>query len=297
MSLGSGVSAYLAHLRDERRLSALTLAAYQRDLEVLQELAAGRRPETLDTSDIRLFVMRLHASGHSPRSIARTVSAWRGYYRYAIRLKQLGHNPCSGVRVPRQARGLPKALSPDDTAQLLESEAPDERLTARDRAMLELFYSSGLRLSELASLTLAELDLAEASVTVTGKRGKTRIVPVGSQALAALRAWLNQRAGMAHDATHVFIGRSGRPLSPRAIQYRLKRWAMQRGLPSTLHPHMLRHSFATHLLQSSGDLRAVQELLGHADITTTQIYTHLDFQHLAKVYDAAHPRARKRTRD
>lgn len=297
MSLGGGVAAYLAHLRDERRLSGLTLAAYQRDLAVLHELAAGRTPETLDTSDIRLFVMRLHAGGQSPRSIARTVSAWRGYYRYAIRMKRLAHNPCSGVRVPRQARALPKALSPDDTARLLESEATDERLTARDRAMLELFYSSGLRLSELASLTLAELDLVEASVTVTGKRGKTRIVPVGSQALAALRAWLDQRAGMAHDATHVFIGRGGRPLSPRAIQYRLKRWALQRGLPSSLHPHMLRHSFATHLLQSSGDLRAVQELLGHADITTTQIYTHLDFQHLAKVYDAAHPRARKRTRD
>lgn len=297
MTSGDDIAAYLAHLRDERRLAALTLAAYQRDLGMLQELAAGRAPEKLDTGDIRLFVMRLHAGGQSPRSIARTVSAWRGYYRYAIRLKRLAHNPCSGVRVPRQARALPKALSPDDTAQLLESQAADDSFTTRDRAMLELFYSSGLRLSELASLTLGELDLAEASVTVTGKRGKTRIVPVGSQALAALRAWLNERAGTASADAHVFIGRSGRSLSPRAIQYRLKRWALQRGLPSTLHPHMLRHSFATHLLQSSGDLRAVQELLGHADITTTQIYTHLDFQHLSKVYDAAHPRARKRTRD
>lgn len=297
MTPGSDVQAYLAHLRDERRLSALTRAAYERDLCLLEELAAGRLPDELDTGDIRLFVMRLHAGGQSPRSIARTVSAWRGYYRYAIRLKRLTRNPCSGVRVPRQARALPKALSPDDTARLLESQAADDSFTTRDRAILELFYSSGLRLSELASLTLSELDLAEASVTVTGKRGKTRMVPVGSQALAALRAWLNERAGTASADAHVFIGRSGRSLSPRAIQYRLKRWAVQRGLPSTLHPHMLRHSFATHLLQSSGDLRAVQELLGHADIATTQIYTHLDFQHLAKVYDAAHPRARKRTRE
>ena len=296
MSVAVDVPSYLAHLRDERRLAALTLAAYERDLGLLQALAAKRSPGELDTSDIRLFVMRLHAGGQSPRSIARIVSAWRGYYRYAIRLKQQTHNPCAGVRVPRQSRALPKALSPDDTAQLLESDSEDGALLTRDRAMLELFYSSGLRLSELASLTITELDLAEASVTVTGKRGKTRIVPVGSHALAALRAWLDERRQIAHADAHVFVGRSGRGLSPRAIQYRLKRWAAQRGLPQTLHPHMLRHSFATHLLQSSGDLRAVQELLGHADIATTQIYTHLDFQHLAKVYDAAHPRARKQKR-
>lgn len=296
MSANAGIQSYLAHLRDERRLAALTLAAYQRDLAALLELAADRTPDTLETSDIRLFVMRLHAGGQSPRSIARIVSAWRGYFRYAIRLKWVKHNPCSGVRVPRQARALPKALSPDDTARLLESDADDDALTTRDRAMLELFYSSGLRLSELATLKLAELDLAEASVTVTGKRGKTRIVPVGRHALTALHAWLNERAQIATTADTVFVGRNGRALTPRAIQYRLKNWAMQRGLPGSLHPHMLRHSFATHLLQSSGDLRAVQELLGHADITTTQVYTHLDFQHLAKVYDAAHPRARKRPR-
>lgn len=293
----SPFTAYLAHLRDERRLAVLTLAAYQRDLDLLAELAKPRAPGELTSSDIRHYMMRLHGQALAPRSLARTLSAWRGFYRYANRMKMISANPCSGVRLPRQARLLPKAMSPDQTAQLLTpSEVPDEFET-RDRAMVELFYSSGLRLSELAQLKLHALDLREGSVTVIGKRQKTRIVPVGRYAIAALEAWLLERKQMlgAGDASTVFVGRRGAALSPRAIQYRMKRWAIRHGLAANLHPHMLRHSFATHLLQSSGDLRAVQEMLGHSDIATTQVYTHLDFQHLAKIYDASHPRARKRS--
>lgn len=289
--------AYLAHLRDERRLAALTLAAYRRDLDLLAELAKPRAPADLTSSDIRHYMMRLHGQGLAARSLARTLSAWRGFYRYANRMKLISGNPCAGVRLPRQARPLPKAMSPDEAAQLLTpSEVPDQ-LETRDRAMLELFYSSGLRLSELAQLKMDALDLRDGSVMVTGKRQKTRIVPVGRYAIAALDAWLLERkqtlAG--HNAAEVFVSRRGAPLTPRAIQYRMKHWAMRHGLAAHLHPHMLRHSFATHLLQSSGDLRAVQEMLGHADIATTQVYTHLDFQHLAKIYDASHPRARKRS--
>lgn len=290
-------AAYLAHLRDERRLAALTLAAYQRDLDLLANFSQPRTPAELTNTDIRHFMMRLHAQGLAPRSLARTLSAWRGFYRYANRMQTITANPCGGVRLPKQARALPKALSPDETALLLGVGTSDDKLETRDRAMLELFYSSGLRLSELARLTVTELDLPDASVTVTGKRGKTRIVPVGRYAIAALQAWLLARRQYAGaDSQQVFVSRRGSALTPRAIQYRIKHWAARHGLSTQLHPHMLRHSFATHLLQSSGDLRAVQEMLGHADISSTQIYTHLDFQHLAKVYDASHPRARKRQR-
>lgn len=295
--MNSFAAAYLAHLRDERRVAALTLLAYGRDLDLLAQLSNDRAPSELTNTDIRHFMMRLHAQGLAPRSLARTLSAWRGFYRYANRMQTIRGNPCAGVRLPRQSRALPKAMSPDETAQLLTKSATPDRLETRDLAMIELFYSSGLRLSELAQLKIGDLDMREASVTVTGKRGKTRIVPVGRYAIAALRAWLVERKQYAkYEAPQVFISRRGDALTPRAIQYRMKHWAARHGLAAHLHPHMLRHSFATHLLQSSGDLRAVQELLGHADIATTQVYTHLDFQHLAKVYDASHPRARKRSR-
>lgn len=289
-------AAYLAHLRDERRLAALTLSAYQRDLNMLGDLSGAHALMDLTNTDIRHFIMRLHSQGLAPRSLARTLSAWRGFFRYANRIKTITGNPCAGVRLPRRTRALPKALSPDETAQLLAATiGTADGLETRDRAILELFYSSGLRLSELAQLKLADLDFPQGSVTVTGKRGKTRIVPVGRYALAALQNWLAERARWAHADTQVFISRRGGALTPRAIQYRIKHWAARHGLAAHLHPHMLRHSFATHLLQSSGDLRAVQEMLGHADISSTQIYTHLDFQHLAKIYDASHPRARKRS--
>ncbi len=291
------LDAYLDYLATQRRAAPLTLEHYRRDLVRLNRLASGRTPAELGVHDIRRFVARLHAEGLEGRSIARALSAWRGLFRWLIRQRGLLRvNPAEGVRAPKSPQRLPKVLSPDQASALLDAE-PDDRLEVRDRAMFELFYSSGLRLAELAGLDVGEgLDLVEGLVTVRGKRGKMRIVPVGSHAVQALRAWLSQR-GAPHasndDGHALFITRSGDRMSPSAIRSRLARWAKVHGFGVHVHPHMLRHSFASHLLQSSGDLRAVQELLGHASIRSTQVYTHLDFQHLAKVYDAAHPRAKK----
>jgi integrase/recombinase XerC len=230
------------------------------------------------------------------KSLARMLSAWRSFFRYLARDHGATRNPFQGLRAPRSAKTLPKALSPDEAAQLLHRSDADDPMALRDRAMFELFYSSGLRLSELTGTTLDNLDLEQQTVRVTGKGNKTRVVPIGSFAVNALREWLAQRATLAPPAVRtVFVNAAGRPVSPRTVQHRLKQWAMQQGLSRAVHPHMLRHSFASHLLQSSGDLRAVQEMLGHASISTTQVYTHLDFQHLAKVYDAAHPRAKRKT--
>jgi len=286
---------FLRQLEVERRASRHTLAAYRRDLAALLRLAAGAEPAGLGPHDIRRFVARLHGEGLGGRSIARRLSAWRGFYRWLVRQRGLAHNPADGIRPPRAPSRLPGALTPDQAAALLDAEPADE-LELRDRAMFELFYSSGLRLSELAALNVdAGDDAGAGEVTVTGKRGKTRIVPVGSKAVAALAAWRPVREGLAAAGEPaLFVGRRGRRLSVRSIEARLSRWATRCGLGVNVHPHMLRHSFASHLLQSSGDLRAVQELLGHASIRSTQAYTHLDFQHLAKVYEAAHPRARKR---
>jgi len=290
------LDAYLGYLATQRRAAPLTLENYRRDLQRLHRLADGRGPAELSVQDIRRFVARLHAQGLEGRSIARVLSAWRGLFRWLIR--QCGVirvNPAEGVRAPKSPQRLPRVLSPDQAQALLDAE-PGDRLEVRDRAMFELFYSSGLRLAELAALDVGGgLDLVERLVTVRGKRGKTRSVPVGTQAAAALRDWLVQRGGVTAAADPaLFITRSGGRMSPSAIRSRLARWAKVHGLGVHVHPHMLRHSFASHLLQSSGDLRAVQELLGHASIRSTQVYTHLDFQHLAKVYDAAHPRAKKR---
>lgn len=290
------VRAYLAMLADQRRVSAHTVSAYARDLERLAELAGTAVPlASLTQHDIRRHVARLHARGLSGRSLARTLSAWRGFYEWLARGSDLKTNPVQGIRPPKSPKALPSALSPDQTAMLLDH-APDDVLEIRDRAMFELFYSSGLRLSELASLDLkGGLDLAAGEVVVTGKRNKTRLVPVGDKARSAINAWLAPRETMAKvDEPALFVSQRGTRLSARMIELRLDRWAAKCGLGARVHPHMLRHSFASHVLQSSGDLRAVQEMLGHADISTTQIYTHLDFQHLAKVYDAAHPRAKKK---
>jgi len=289
------MTAYLDWLGSQRRAAALTLENYRRDLAVLCRLAAGRAPEALGAHDIRAFMARLHGQGLGGRSIARRLSAWRGFYRWLVRHRGLAANPVEGLRPPRAPRRLPKALSPDQAQALLDAQTDDGPLAVRDRAMFELFYSSGLRLAELAGLSMnrvAELD--EGLITVTGKRGKTRSLPVGSKAIAALRAWLAQRPALAKaEEEALFVSQRGDRLSPAAIRSRLARWARLAAVGVHVHPHMLRHSFASHLLQSSGDLRAVQELLGHASIRSTQVYTHLDFQHLAKVYDAAHPRARK----
>ncbi|MFN7086898.1 MAG: tyrosine recombinase XerC [Burkholderiales bacterium] len=288
------LNAYLSHLAHERRLAAHTVVNYERDVEALIELAADTALDKLQVHHIRRFVARLHARGLGGKSIARMLSAWRGFYHYLARDHGFGANPCLGIRAPKSAKSLPHALSPDEAGRLMQVEG-DDALATRDRAMFELFYSSGLRLSELTGLAPADVDYDDATVRVTGKGNKTRIVPVGSHALAALEAWLRQRSAIADLDEHaLFVGKNGGRLSPRSVQLRLKHWAARLGLSSNVHPHVLRHSFASHVLQSSGDLRAVQEMLGHASISTTQIYTRLDFQHLAKVYDQAHPRAKRK---
>lgn len=292
--LPEAAEAWLAWLATQRRAAQLTLDAYRNDLLALYRLAEGRDPAALQPADIRRFVARLHGEGLSGRSIARCLSAWRGLFRWLIRHRGLCANPVEGIRAPKSPARLPRALSPDQAQALLDP-APEGELETRDLAMFELFYSSGLRLAELAALDIGRgLDLDEGMVTVTGKRGRTRSVPVGSKAAAAVRAWMAVRAlfcGAEEQA--LFVTRTGGRMSPSAIRSRLALRARLLGLGVHVHPHMLRHSFASHLLQSSGDLRAVQELLGHASIRSTQVYTHLDFQHLARVYDAAHPRAKK----
>jgi integrase/recombinase XerC len=288
------VQAWLARLADERQASPHTLAGYRRDLDKLlrfmdaQDIADFA---ALDTHAMRRFVAAEHRGGLSPKSLQRLLSACRSLFRQLGREGRLDHDPALGVRGPKVHRKLPQVLDVDEATQLIE-QGSDGGLALRDRAMLELFYSSGLRLSELTGLRWQDLDLEGGEVRVLGKGRKTRIVPVGRHALAALRA-LGQAEGMTPDGP-VFRGRAGAPISPRTVQARLKTLALQQGSAKRIHPHLLRHTFASHMLESSGDLRAVQELLGHADIATTQIYTHLDFQHLSRVYDAAHPRARRK---
>lgn len=300
-ALADSLQRYLAHLRDERRLSALTCQHYARDLEAL----AGWLTE-LDIGDwtnvtaehIRGWIAQGHRRGLSPRSLQRRLSAVRGLYRYLQREGRARIDPAADISAPKQRRRLPRTLDVDATAQLLNAPADasqDDPIQQRDRAVFELVYSSGLRLAEVAALDAADLAGAPAELRITGKGARTRIVPVGRQANRAVSAWLRVRDQIAAaDETALFVSQRGRRLSHRAIQQRLKALAAQRGLEQSVNPHMLRHAFATHLLESSGDLRAVQELLGHADISTTQIYTHLDFQHLAEVYDRAHPRARRK---
>jgi integrase/recombinase XerC len=294
MNAFAEIDDYLKYLATQRRASEHTLVNYRRDLARLQELAAKRALISLNAHDIRRFVARLHAGGLQACSIARTLSAWRGLYRWLVRQGKVENNPALTVRPPRAPKSLPKVLSPDQAATLLNA-TPDDPLELRDHAMFELFYSSGLRIAELAGLDMTgAFCVSDGEVTVFGKRAKTRRVPVGSKALAALAAWLPMRAQMAAaDEQALFVSQRGTRLSMGMIRKRLERWAQLQGMPVHVYPHMLRHSFASHVLQSSGDLRAVQELLGHASISTTQIYTHLDFQHLAKVYDVAHPRAKK----
>lgn len=287
---------YIGHLSHERRLAAHTSKNYRRDIEALLEFAGDQPPAALSAHDIRRCIAQLHGRGLDGRSLARMLSAWRGFYHYLARDHGCKQNPCLGIRAPKSAKRLPHALSPDDARQLVEIVA-DDALAVRDKAMLELFYSSGLRLAELTGLAPADINFSDATVRVTGKGGKTRIVPVGSHAARALKAWLAQRAAINRlDEQALFVNQQGRRLGPRAIQGRVQRRAQQQGIAARVHPHMLRHSFASHVLQSSSDLRAVQEMLGHASISTTQVYTQLDFQHLAKIYDAAHPRARRKNK-
>ncbi|AOE88095.1 tyrosine recombinase XerC [Pseudomonas sp. TCU-HL1] len=293
------LDAYLNHLRSERQVSAHTLDGYHRDLLkvcALCEKSGIADWKDLDVRSLRSFIARLHQDGLSSRSLARLLSAVRGLYQYLIREGHCRHDPANGLAAPKGARRLPRALDADRAQQLLDGAVEDDFIARRDQAMLELFYSSGLRLSELVGLDLDGLDLPAGLVRVRGKGNKTRELPVGRKAREALEEWLPLRASTRPAEPAVFVSQQGRRLSPRAIQLRVRQ-AGVRELGQHLHPHMLRHSFASHMLESSQDLRAVQELLGHADISTTQIYTHLDFQHLASVYDRAHPRAKRRGTD
>ena len=293
----TAVAAYLAELAEQRRLSPHTVSSYRRDLARLLKLASDRPLAELQVHHIRRFAAQLHGQGLSGRSLARLLSAWRGFFNWLGRGDVVRANPCEGVRSPKSPKHLPNALSVDETARLLQpSDDGDAVLLTRDTAMFELFYSSGLRLAELAALDCVALDSAlnEGEVRVLGKRNKARLVPVGRKAREALAAWAALRDSLAGaEEPALFVSRRGGRISHRMIQLRLAQLALQLGLPRHVHPHMLRHSFASHVLQSSGDLRAVQEMLGHASIASTQVYTHLDFQHLAKVYDAAHPRAKR----
>ena len=292
------IDRFLDHLKFERRVSDHTVSAYRIDLLRLQEFAVQRKIQNiarLAPPQARLFAAGLRHLNLSSRSIARTLSAARSFYKFLIREGEGKTNPFEGISTPRGERKLPRTLNIEQAAQLVMI-TPDSDLTFRDRAILELLYSSGLRLSEIERSNVCDVDLADRTMTILGKGGKTRIVPVGRHAITAIKSWLQRRQVLVSNIEEkaLFVSRSGNRLGARAIQKRVEYWAKRQGLDRSVHPHMLRHSFASHMLESSSDLRAVQELLGHSDISTTQVYTHLDFQHLAKVYDKAHPRARRR---
>ena len=287
---------FLEVMERERRLSSNTQNAYRRDLQLLCQFAEDQLCKEwgdLSIQNARFFPARLHQQGLSGRTIQRVLSACRAFFAFQLNQGNVSINPFIGISAPKSSKKLPKTLSVDELSSLLEDH-DDSILAVRDRAFLELFYSSGLRLSELASLDHDSIDFAQSQIVVVGKGNKQRVVPLGRKAAEAVTVWLERRIELALGAENaLFVNEKGSRLSVRGIQYRVNKWAKEKGLGRRLHPHMLRHSFASHILESSGDLRAVQEMLGHADIATTQIYTHLDFQHLAKVYDKAHPRAKK----
>lgn len=312
------IDRYLDMLSGQRKLSDNTVENYRRDLKQLAKIATETALPALSPADIRRFISQLHANGLSPRSISRKLSAWRGLFQWLIEESAIHSNPTEDIHAPRKDKPLPKALSVDDAVRLVSTRSDREetgetrKISALcDRAMFELLYSSGLRVSELTGLDIHAvrqpgytstgwINLNEKEVTVTGKGNRTRIVPVGDAAVAAIEKWLAVRDRFTHpdlnqDSIHaLFINSRGHRMSARLIQSRIRDYARRLGLPVNVHPHVLRHSFASHILQSSGDLRAVQEMLGHASIASTQVYTTLDFQHLAKIYDSAHPRAKKK---
>jgi integrase/recombinase XerC len=292
----SDLNDYLQHLTFERGLSTLTLQNYARDIKLLESLLENTSFDQVQNTQIRRFIATLHSRGRSGKTIARALSAWRGFYDYLIHHKGYTQNPITGLRAPKTPKTLPQALSTDQAVKFVDIKG-DGLLEQRDHAILELFYSSGLRLAELVNLDITMLDFSEGTVTVTGKGNKTRIVPMGSHAMDAIQTWIQRRALIKiadANPNALFVTQQGRRITPRAVQYRVKEWSIKQGINTSMHPHLLRHSFATHVLQSSQDLRAVQEMLGHANISTTQVYTHLDFQHLATIYDKAHPRAKKK---
>lgn len=293
------MQAFLESLRVEKQYSPHTINNYRRDLQRFADYC--EESEIVDWSrvtihDVRSYSAREHRRGLSGRSMSRSLSALRSFYQYLVRCGRAKYNPASGIQSPKHEKKIPTTLDVDQITRLLLPKG-NKPLAVRDRAMLELMYSAGLRLSEMTNLNVNDLDLAAATVYVTGKGNKQRLAPIGAQAKQALRQWLKIRVDWLQEcieAEALFISQKGKRLTPRAVQQRFKLWAKQQGLEQHLHPHMLRHSFATHMLESSGNLRAVQELLGHADISTTQVYTHLDFQYLANIYDQAHPRAGKK---
>lgn len=289
------IESYLNELRVARRCSPHTVSNYARDLRAVARSADARQIMDwvqIEPADVRSIIAEQHREGISGRSLARRLSAVRGLYNYLIKLGRAKTNPATDILAPKDKKALPATLNPDEVNRLLKSNMSDP-MVCRDLAMFELMYSSGLRLAELVSLDLADLDLSVGQVRVTGKGGKTRDLPVGKPAIEAINKWLGFRRSLpGADDKAVFLSSRGKRIAPRTVQMRLKKLAESQGLKRDCYPHMLRHSFASHMLESSGDLRAVQELLGHADISTTQIYTHLDFQHLARVYDESHPRAR-----
>lgn len=292
------IELFLQYLVQEKRMSPHTVTNYKRDLKRLlafceQHDLAGW--QVIKSSHIRQFIGQLHREGLAGRSIQRALSAIRSLYRFLIREGLADNNPAQAVQAPKVEKRLPATLDVDQVNRLLDLGQQDTVIACRDQAIMELFYSSGLRLAELAGLNLRDVDFGDQLVYVTGKGNKSRVVPVGSQAISALQEWLIKRDQLGFfEQTGFFISQQGRRLGVRSIQKRISFWGKKQGISEHVHPHRLRHAFASHMLEASGDLRAVQELLGHADISTTQIYTHVDFQHLAKVYDAAHPRARKK---
>ncbi len=293
----SQLTRFLNYLHYERGLSVRTRSAYQRDLQMVIGFFESEgivKLSAVNEHHIRALVAYRHRQGLGGKSLQRLLSAVRGLFKWSIREGLVKQNPALSVRAPKSARYLPGTLDVDTVNQLLNI-TDKSPLAIRDKAMMELFYSSGLRLSELASLNWDQLDMGSGLVTILGKGNRSRVVPVGRIALQALLEWRKTRAVFTpYDENSVFVSQRGTPVSTRTIQARIKHWAIRQGIPQNVYPHLLRHSFASHVLESSGDLRAVQELLGHADISTTQVYTHLDFQHLAKVYDKAHPRAKKK---
>jgi integrase/recombinase XerC len=286
---------FFQYMEVEKRASEHTLKSYQRDLNQLKKYCLQQniqRWDAVQATDIRNHIANRHKKGTGSKSLQRELSAIRSFYRYLLKKHVLNDNPAKHISAPKQDRKLPKVLDVDQIFGLLEKK-PESTLEIRDLAMFELFYSSGLRLSELAGLKLMDIDLNECSLRVRqGKGGKQRVLPIGSKAVTAIKTWLSYRTETTHDA--LFISNKGNPLGQRSIQLRLDRWCKKIGMAEHVHPHMLRHSFASHLLESSQDIRAVQELLGHSNLSTTQIYTHLDFQHLTEVYDKTHPRAKKK---
>jgi integrase/recombinase XerC len=293
----SFIDNFLAYLKNERQLSVRTQDAYKRDLDQFSAFISSQdidQPDQVTQHHIRALIAHKHRQGLGGKSLQRMLSALRSWFRWMLREGIVQHNPAKAVRAPKSPRHLPATLDADSINQLLNIPG-DTPLAIRDKAIMELFYSSGLRLSELAELHWEQIDLPSGMVTVTGKGNRSRMVPVGRMAADALLEWRKARGQFASfEEPHVFVSNRGNPISPRTIQARVRYWAKRQGMPQNIYPHLLRHSFASHLLESSSDLRGVQELLGHASISTTQIYTHLDFQHLAGVYDKAHPRAKKK---